>query len=434
MPPNMASQPQLLPLLPDHHRQNGDKENTAHERPPASYSSIAPDEEKRRTSSSTPGPSSPPPPPPTAAPIIGNQSSSSSSKTLPFSSSPHHDRPVSGGGSGREVHHQHHAPPPPPRQRRLSTTPRPQYRRKRGASTSTAGSPSCSSHHGHDLSAGSGNHHIFEELDDDLLDDESLFTKVKTPGENFHTDLADFVPGSIPHSAIVAMTIGIVCGISAYLYYTVLEYALNVLWHDLPERLWFRDNADGGDDAMGQPDHRYYFFDNLDPTTWPPIVWIPLVVIIMGIGVGASVRLLGEPGDLPMTIRCVHETAFVSLDHVLPMVVASQCSILGGASLGPEAPLVAICAALAGGVSQKVFRTTDRNLVRKHTLMGVRAIYRRVLMLFFYCDGNVLTRSSPFLDFDNEPTSTKNTTDKQTKTHNTDERCVGGFFWLSPRR
>jgi hypothetical protein len=368
----MASQPQLLPLLPDHNPQNGgDQQKHIQERPPASYSSItAPDDEddKRRPSSSSAlGPPSPPhPPPTTAAPIVGHHSISGG-KTPP--SSFHHHRPDSGGsgGRGREVHH-HNAklqppvPPPPPR-RRLSTTPRPHYRRKRGASTSTAGSPSCSSHHdGHnDLSAGGNHHHIFEEPeDDDLLDDESLFTKVKTPGENFHADLADFVPGSIPHSAIVALTIGVVCGVSAYLYYTVLEFALNALWRDMPERLFHE--ADRGD------------FEFFGLTNLPPLLWIPLVVIVMGIGVGASVRLLGEPGDLPMTIRCVHETAFVSLDHVLPMVVASQCSILGGASLGPEAPLVAICAALAGGVSQKVFSTTDRNLVRKHTLMGVRAI------------------------------------------------------------
>jgi H+/Cl- antiporter ClcA len=45
--------------------------------------------------------------------------------------------------------------------------------------------------------------------------------------------------------------------------------------------------------------------------------------------------------------------------------------ILGGGSLGPEAPLVAICGALGGFVSRKIFRQKYVNVVRKHTLMGM---------------------------------------------------------------
>ena len=50
------------------------------------------------------------------------------------------------------------------------------------------------------------------------------------------------------------------------------------------------------------------------------------------------------------------------------MVIASQFSIIGGGSLGPEAPLVAICAALGGFISRSVFKVTERNLIRKHTV------------------------------------------------------------------
>jgi H+/Cl- antiporter ClcA len=46
-------------------------------------------------------------------------------------------------------------------------------------------------------------------------------------------------------------------------------------------------------------------------------------------------------------------------------------TILSGASLGPEAPLVAICAATAGFLSRKVFKQKNRNVVRKHTFMGM---------------------------------------------------------------
>ena len=69
------------------------------------------------------------------------------------------------------------------------------------------------------------------------------------------------------------------------------------------------------------------------------------------------------------------------MDHVLPMVVASQFSILAGGSLGPEAPLVAICAALGGWVSRHIYGVTEKNLVRKHTLMGMAG----ALAAFFGC-------------------------------------------------
>ena len=72
----------------------------------------------------------------------------------------------------------------------------------------------------------------------------------------------------------------------------------------------------------------------------------------MSIGVGLSVVLLGEPGDLAYTIQCVHDKAYVELSHMFPMVVASlfrylfhlicfqvfhiSFSIVGAGSLGPE--------------------------------------------------------------------------------------------------
>lgn len=59
------------------------------------------------------------------------------------------------------------------------------------------------------------------------------------------------------------------------------------------------------------------------------------------------------------------------MDHVSPMATASLFSILAGGSLGPEAPLVAICGAIGGYVSRKLFSQTQRNVVRKHTLMGM---------------------------------------------------------------
>lgn len=171
---------------------------------------------------------------------------------------------------------------------------------------------------------------------------------VKTPN-TFHDDMMNMVPGSVPHSILVALVIGTVCGTAAWLYYMTLEFLLDYLWKELPEKIL--------------------------PEFVPDIFWIPILGFTMAIGVGLTVVYMGEPGDLPYTVKCVHEKAYVSMDHVLPQLAASQFSILGGGSLGPEAPLVAICAALGGFISRSLFKTTERNLIRKHTLMGVRCLF-----------------------------------------------------------
>mmetsp|Transcript_5718 Transcript_5718/g.8812 ORF Transcript_5718/g.8812 Transcript_5718/m.8812 type:complete len:586 (+) Transcript_5718:112-1869(+) len=170
---------------------------------------------------------------------------------------------------------------------------------------------------------------------------------VKT-NSSFWDDAREFEVGTIPHSMVMALAIGTVCGIAAFLYYKVLFAALEYIWHTIPET---------------------YIVDVWPE--WTHVFWIPIVGFTMAAGVGLSVMYLGEPGDLPYTVKCVHEDAYIAMDHVLPMVAASQFSILGGGSYGPEAPLVAICAALGGFISRQVFKVEQRNIVRKHTLMGM---------------------------------------------------------------
>jgi len=165
---------------------------------------------------------------------------------------------------------------------------------------------------------------------------------------NFFEDAKSLAEGTIPQSIVLAIIIGIVCGIACYLYYTVLFYFLDYLWETLPEKyvvgVW--------------PEHLHW-------------LWIPLVSFSMVTLVGLTVIYMGEPGDLPYTISRVHAEAFIPMNHVTPMVFASLFSILAGGSLGPEAPLVAICGALGGFVSRRIFRQTSTNVVRKHTFMGM---------------------------------------------------------------
>jgi hypothetical protein len=172
-------------------------------------------------------------------------------------------------------------------------------------------------------------------------------TIIKTPGASFVGDVCQ--PGSIPHSMGVGAIIGVACGMGAYLYYVALEWLLETAWQTLPDRLW------GSDSYV------------------PAVLWIPLVAFVMATGVGWVTMYVGDPGNLAYTVQCVHVVGYVGVDHAGPMTLASLFSIVSGASLGPEAPLVAICASMAGFLSRYVFgiSTEDRNLLRKHTLMGV---------------------------------------------------------------
>ncbi|CDF37125.1 unnamed protein product [Chondrus crispus] len=166
----------------------------------------------------------------------------------------------------------------------------------------------------------------------------------------FFDDITNLQSGTVPVSLFIAAVIGVLCGVAAFLYYTMLEFFLEFLWKTLPEQL-----------AESFP-------------MWLPCfhwVWIPIVGMICAILVGVSIKVMGFPGDLAYTVKCVHKMGYVPIGHAPAMVASSQLSILGGGSLGPEAPLVAICASIAGWVSIYLFKQKYKNVVRKHTLCGM---------------------------------------------------------------
>eukprot|EP00579_Thalassiosira_antarctica_P027781 CAMPEP_0202007994 /NCGR_PEP_ID=MMETSP0905-20130828/12313_1 /ASSEMBLY_ACC=CAM_ASM_000554 /TAXON_ID=420261 /ORGANISM="Thalassiosira antarctica, Strain CCMP982" /LENGTH=656 /DNA_ID=CAMNT_0048566039 /DNA_START=93 /DNA_END=2063 /DNA_ORIENTATION=+ len=165
---------------------------------------------------------------------------------------------------------------------------------------------------------------------------------------SFYNDAITFAEGTIPQSIVIATVIGCVCGVVSYMYYYVLDYFLDLVWNKMPT--WIVLDK--------WPEHLH-------------VLWIPLVTFTLSICCGLSVYYLGEPGDLAYTIQCIHEKGYKGTHHIIPMIAASQFTIIAGASLGPEAPLVAICAATAGFLSRKVFKQTNRNVVRKHTFMGM---------------------------------------------------------------
>jgi H+/Cl- antiporter ClcA len=190
----------------------------------------------------------------------------------------------------------------------------------------------------------------------------------------------------LSRSAIMALLIGTACGVLAYLYYSILEYLLDAIYSVWSDRLLNLICREGEFCAylMG-------------------LCYGPAVTLILSVVMGLSIICLGNPGDLGSTVKDIHNRGYVSVSHVLPMVVASQCTILAGVSLGPEASLVAICAALGGFLSFQArgwlfrdsgvadhemdleanssARNDQRNLLRKHTLMGMAG----ALSAFFGC-------------------------------------------------
>ena len=92
---------------------------------------------------------------------------------------------------------------------------------------------------------------------------------------SFWEDAVNFTEGTIPQSIVIAICVGTVCGIAAFVYYTLLFYLLESLWHTIPEAVVV--------------------------DKWPEnlhVLWIPVVGFSMAILTGLTVVLLGEPGDL----------------------------------------------------------------------------------------------------------------------------------------
>ena len=135
-------------------------------------------------------------------------------------------------------------------------------------------------------------------------DSAALFLdKVK---HSFFEDAKSMAAGTIPQSVVVATSIGVVCGVACWIYYTILTFFLEYLWTTLPEQV-----------VIGKWREDLYW------------LWIPLVSFVMISLVGLTVVFMGEPGDLPYTIGRVHAQAFIPVDHVHPMAFASLFSILG---------------------------------------------------------------------------------------------------------
>ena len=155
-------------------------------------------------------------------------------------------------------------------------------------------SPTKTSSYGGTVQRQIGEAHTTLEVDEIVEREHPLKTQ-----KSFYKDAINFAEGSIPQSIIMALCIGCVCGVVAYLYYFVLDSLLEFIWKHLPTK---------------------FVIDK-----WPEklyVLWIPLTSVTLSICCGLSIHYLGEPGDLAYTIKCVHEKGYMGTHHILPMVAS----------------------------------------------------------------------------------------------------------------
>lgn len=87
---------------------------------------------------------------------------------------------------------------------------------------------------------------------------------------NFCQDLYEFRSGSLPHSMILAVSIGLLCGAAAFLYNWFLEFMLEFVWKSLPERI------------MSNVDPKYH------------VLWVPVVGFGFAFLLGCTVKWMGD--------------------------------------------------------------------------------------------------------------------------------------------
>lgn len=121
---------------------------------------------------------------------------------------------------------------------------------------------------------------------------------------------------------LAAGLVGLIGGLVAYLYATILHFLLHVVWETA------RPFAAALLDSAGLPG---------DPLS------LIVVTSVGGLIVGLSLKRLGVPGEIAAVVNNIHlENGRIPVRQTPSMIVTSLASIVAGGSAGPEAPLVQI--------------------------------------------------------------------------------------------
>lgn len=154
-------------------------------------------------------------------------------------------------------------------------------------------------------------------------------------------------PSRRPYALVLVLSglVGIGGGLVAAAVHAVLELATNAVWDDLVPRA-----LDHG--ALG-----------------PALFVVPVAA---GVVVGLVLRAWGSPGEIAAVVDDIHlKHGRLELRATPAMAATSFATIVGGGSLGPEAPLVQIVGSLASTLADRL-RLRDEE-VRTLTLSGMSA-------------------------------------------------------------
>ena len=157
---------------------------------------------------------------------------------------------------------------------------------------------------------------------------------------------------------LLVLIFGCLTGLIAWVYNSFFEMVTHLAWEVLPEKAI--------SPLLNHLSSRVSWFPAADRIGW---VYTVLLATFFGTLAGLVQRLMGSPGDLPDTVRNIHEQGFIDVRQSPSMFLCSTFSIAAGGSLGPEAPLLALCGASCSWFGRSVLQYRGQKL-RNCALLG----------------------------------------------------------------
>lgn len=154
-------------------------------------------------------------------------------------------------------------------------------------------------------------------------------------------------PQPRPYASLLALAalVGLGGGLVASLVHAALEAAVHSVWSVAVPR-W-----------LGQP------------TSVAALLLVPSAA---GLVVGATIRRFGAPGEIAAVVDDIHlRHGRLDVRATPAMALTSFATVVGGGSLGPEAPLVQIIGSFASAIGDRLRLRDDE--VRTLTLAGMAA-------------------------------------------------------------
>lgn len=173
----------------------------------------------------------------------------------------------------------------------------------------------------------------------------------------------------------VTIVFGIITGLLAAFYDACFQLALQLIWGIRGEsphgwfETWLMDLPSVSTSLASPLLTRLAdaFDTSLDRVAF---LYILTATTVFATLAGVVQRFMGFPGDLPNTVGHVHKMEAVPIRQLPSMFLCSICTIVSGGSLGPEAPLLAMCASTTGWISERVLGHSGQ-MLRDCTLIGM---------------------------------------------------------------